>query len=68
MHNVLVHCVDVSAPNNPSFLTKNHTDFVPAITVKCTLFRNHKEIKVVGGTCNVLVHYVGACVPDPAGV
>ena len=29
---------------------------------------NHKEIKVVGGTHNVLVHYVDACAPDPAGV
>ena len=32
------------------------------------LFRNHREIKVVGGTHNVLVHYVYDCAPNLSGV
>ncbi|OEU07938.1 hypothetical protein FRACYDRAFT_250570 [Fragilariopsis cylindrus CCMP1102] len=83
-HNVLVHyIIDVSAPYHlvlssatvsneivccPLFLIENHVVCVPAITVEQIQFRNHREVKVVGGTYNDLVHYVDACSPDPSGV
>ena len=80
--NVLVHYMDISAPDpfgivlcNPfkwdilcSFLIKNHVVCVPTITAKCILFHNHEEIEVVGGTHNVLVHFLDAFAPDLAGV
>jgi hypothetical protein len=57
-----------------SFLIGNHIVCVPAIIAKCItakyiLFCYLREIKVVGGTHNVLVHYVDTCcAPDLAGV
>ena len=41
---------------------------VPAMTAKCILFHNHRKRIVVGGTYNVLVHYVDVNAPDPSGV
>ena len=81
-HNVLVHYVDVSAPDpsgvvlcNPFIwdilwfiLIKNHVIFVPTTLGKRILFCNHRNKKVVGGMHNVLVHYMDVFAPDPSDV
>ena len=81
-HNVLVHYVEVCAPNlsdvlisNPFIwdilwfiLVKNLVICVPATLAKWILFHNHRNKKRVGGKHNVLVHYVNVCAPDPAGI
>ena len=80
-HDVLVHYVDVSAPNsegvvlcNPFkwdilwfILIENHVVvFVPSIAAKWISFRNHKTRKVVGGKHSVLVLYVNASASNPS--
>ena len=81
-HNVLVHCVNVCAPDLAgvviwnsftwyffgSLLSKNLVIFVRATTVKWILFLNHMYRKVVGGTHNVLVRYMDISAPNPSGV
>ena len=82
-HNVLVHYVDVSAPNPSgvvlwipfrwdilySFLIKNHhIVFVPSTAAKWISFHNHKDRKVVGGKDNVLILYVTAIASNPSSV
>ena len=42
--------------------------FVGATTVKCILFLNHRNRKVVGDKHNILVHCVNVCAHDPSGV
>ena len=80
--NILVHYVDVFAPNlfgvvlwNPFkwdilwfILIKTLFIFVPATKAKWILFCNHRNRKVVGGKHNVLVHYVDVCAPNLFGV
>ena len=83
-HNLLVHYVDACAPIhlvlspvNASieiyllfiflFLIKNHVVCVPAIAW-WILFHNYKEIKVIGGKQNILVHCVDVSAPDPSGI
>ena len=81
-HNILVHYVDVCAPNLfvavfCNFfkwdilwlvLIKNLVICVPASTAKWILFRNHRNRKVVGGKHNVLIHYADASAPDPKSI
>ena len=78
-HNVLVHYVDVFAPDpsgvvpcNPFkwdilwfILIGNHAVCVPSTTAKSISFCNYKNRKVVGGRHNVLVLYVNVCAPNP---
>jgi hypothetical protein len=48
-----------------SFPMKNHAVvFVSATTAKKNLFHNHRNRKVVGGTHNVLAHYVDISAPN----
>ena len=42
--------------------------FVGATTVKCLLFLNHRNRKVVGDKHNILVHCVNVCAHDPSSV
>ena len=77
-HNVLVHYMDFCAPDlagivfcNPFkwdvlwfILIKNLVICVPTQLAKGILFLNHMNRKVVGGTHNVLVHYVDICAPS----
>ena len=46
-----------------NFLVKNLVVCVRASTAEQILFLNHRNRKVVGGTHNVLVHYVDGCAP-----
>ena len=62
-HNILVHNLDVSAPNPFGAVLCN-----PVITAECILFPNHRNRKVVGGKHNILVLYVDASAPGPSGV
>ena len=42
---------------------------VPSTTADCDLFNNnHRNKKVVGGNCNILVHYVDVNAPIPSSV
>ena len=41
---------------------------VPTTLAKQFLFLNHMNRKVVGGTHNVVVHYVDVSAPNPSGV
>ena len=77
-HNILVHYVDVCAPNlfvvvlcNTFkwdilwfILIKNLVIFVPTTIEKQILFLNHRNKKVVEGKHNFLVHYVDVCAPN----
>ena len=83
-NNVLVHYVNVSAPDptgvvlcNPfkwdilySFLIKNHVVvcFVPSTPAKCISLLNHKNRKFVGGKHNILILCVNASAPNSSGV
>ena len=82
-HNVLVQYVVDGAPNpsdvilcNPfkwdillfSSDQKSYIVCVPAVTVNRILCRNHRYRKVVGGTHNVLVHYMDDSAPSPSDV
>ena len=83
-HNVLIHCVNVCAPNlsgfvlyKPfkwdilcSFLIKNHlVVFVPSTTtVKWISFCNHSNRKVAGDKHNVLLLYVDVSASNISGV
>ena len=80
-HNVLVHNVDVCAPDptdvvlwNPVIwdilwfiLIQNLVIFVCATAVKQIWFLNHRNRKDVGGKHKILVQYVNVCAPDPSG-
>ena len=72
-YSVLVYYENASAPDPEGFvlcntfeydillfiLVKNLVVCVPAMTADCNLFNNHRNRKVVGGNCNVLVYYDG---------
>ena len=80
--NVLVHYVDVCAPDlsgvvfcNPFkwdillfILIENHVFCVPSTTGKWISFHKHMNRKVVGGKHNVLLHYVDSNAPNPTGI
>ena len=82
-HNVLVHYSNASAPDPSGFVLcnpfkwdislfssdqKSYIVCVPAVTVKRILCHNHRYRKVVGGTHNVLRHYVDVSAPSSFGI
>ena len=82
-HNVLVHYVNVCAPDPAGVVLWNPFKWdtlwfilienlviicVCAASVKFILFLNHRNKKVVEDQHNVLVPSVNVCAPDPAGV